>query len=1310
MRRLISAALILVVTATACSNAGEDTTLRTIDVGRTDAVIETAGPGDRTSIPLPVPGDGSPTATAGSGVVTGFAAQTRSDSTLSTFSDCDSLLGHIRDEALERVGPYGLDHGQYGSPFEEEEFIDDESFIDDILEDGFFDDMGDDMDGEAAPASDAPTDSGGAAGAEYSTTNVQVTGVDEPDIVKTDGRRILTLSKGVLSVVDVTGATPEVLGHVLLNDVRNGELLLRGDRALAIRNHTGGLRPYEEADEQAGQSSEIVAIDEVLLDGVPRRGRSMRVEGRYVSSRSTGSTARIVINSFPGDPGFVRPLDPVDPSLATKTNRRIIESTTLADWLPDYTLVGSDGSVLAQETRLLDCDRVHVPEEFAGFAAASVLTIDLAEPLAPDNSAATFAVAETVYASLQNLYVATSDWVSKSVLADAEQLVAHSDRYATAIHKFSLDTSGAASYEASGLVEGHLLNQFALHELDGHLFAATTDGPPWRFRATESRIVALSQQGNELVEVGQVGNMGRGERIYAVRYIADRAYVVTFRQIDPLYVVDLGDPTQPAILGELKIPGFSSYLHPIGDGLLVGVGRDVTESGWDRGVKISLFDVSDATDPREIDTWTLEGAYTDVGADHRSFLWWSPEQLVVLPVSFRYAQDGSNGAYAFKVTRSDGLSEFGRVDHSRDGRDREPLRRSLVIGEDLWTMSASLLQRNDLETLSRVDSVALPSADDPQVASAVVRYSDCNALLDRIVMEAVSRVGAHGFDRGRYTRTSARSDGTSPPTLTVGDAASIANLIDTDGRRIVTAIGRVLSVVDITGSEPRVVNRLRIPFDRTTGLVLHGDSVFVIGEQRPIPPDPRRMSSSTEHFGDAVVVREFLLDGVLRHGTGLFIEGHLESARASDGSLYLAMRSSPRHLGLVYPLDAHGEALAAEVNRQAIAQSTLQNWLPRYGLVTSVDRVVREDNLVSCDDVVVPEEFSGFGTAFSVTIDLEEPLAPRATTAIFAEDTAVHATDESFYVATEPWPTASAFRDAADGARGSSRRRTAIHRFARTDGEQPAYEASGVLVGDLIGSSPMHEHAGHLFVAVEEDSPDSEGRLGAQHIVALEQQQDRLVTVGRSGDLSGADRVSVVRYVNDRAFTHSGHPGAPIRVIDLRDPSQPSPRGELGTSDNGAISSSLHAVGDGQLALVANLEPSWDPDLQVSLLDTSGIELSELGTWTGDDLFSQAASAPNSLVWWGAAHLMIVPIQDGRSGQDKPHGVALLRLGPGEGVAYIGHVSPAVDGRELVSEVTRSLIIGDSLWTLSQSNDGGWLLQSNNLETLERQAGLRLTG
>ena len=204
------------------------------------------------------------------------------------------------------------------------------------------------------------------------------------------------------------------------------------------------------------------------------------------------------------------------------------------------------------------------------------------------------------------------------------------------------------------MVHGTLLNQFSLSEDKGVLRAASTVGfgPE-----AESKVTTLARDGGHLVRRGQVGGLGRGERIYAVRFMGDAGYVVTFRETDPLYTLDLTDPGNPRVRGELKIPGYSAYLHPVGDDLLLGIGQEATQDGRVQGLQLSLFDVADLAHPVRLQKAQIGARFSQSEAewDHHAFLWWPATSLAVLPIDTR---------------RFSGAAGVPRRPHRRDRRDR----------------------------------------------------------------------------------------------------------------------------------------------------------------------------------------------------------------------------------------------------------------------------------------------------------------------------------------------------------------------------------------------------------------------------------------------------------------------------------------------------------------------------------------------------------------------------------------------------------------------------------------------------------------
>jgi uncharacterized secreted protein with C-terminal beta-propeller domain len=246
------------------------------------------------------------------------------------------------------------------------------------------------------------------------------------------------------------------------------------------------------------------------------------------------------------------------------------------------------------------------------------------------------------------------------------------DEVSTEIHGFDTSSATATTYVGTGTVPGYVLGRWALSEHEGVLRVATTRQPPWSAdqasdtaAATSSMLVTLVERDGALVETGRVGGLGKTEQIKAVRYFGDLAAVVTFRQTDPLYLVDLSG--EPKVVGELKVPGFSTYLHPIGEGLLLGVGQDATEDGQVTGMQLSVFDVSDLSNPSLVDRLPIGQGYSPALDDSRSFAYDPDRRLAVLPFygydSPIVGEDGqpAGGALGVSVDGDGHLREVGSL-------------------------------------------------------------------------------------------------------------------------------------------------------------------------------------------------------------------------------------------------------------------------------------------------------------------------------------------------------------------------------------------------------------------------------------------------------------------------------------------------------------------------------------------------------------------------------------------------------------------------------------------------------------------------
>jgi uncharacterized secreted protein with C-terminal beta-propeller domain len=290
----------------------------------------------------------------------------------------------------------------------------------------------------------------------------------------------------------------------------------------------------------------------------------------------------------------------------------------------------------------------------------------------------------------------------------------------TQIDRFDASSSDATTFVASGEVPGFLLNQFSMSESGGFLRVASTSRPEWWAGTTptvpsQSYVTVLATNGSSLQQVGRLSGLGTGQKIYAVRFVDDTAYVVTFRQVDPMYVVDLSDPTAPRVTGQLELEGYSAYLHPLGDGLLLGVGQDVGASNEPSGSQLELFDVSNPAAPKLLHKTTL-GQYSSsqVQYDHHAFLFWPPANLAVLPLQLYPLYSGTGpvpqgftGAVAFHIDRS-GINEAGRISHPQTNGYTPPITRSIVIGDQLYTVSDGGVLESNLNTLTAGPFAAFP--------------------------------------------------------------------------------------------------------------------------------------------------------------------------------------------------------------------------------------------------------------------------------------------------------------------------------------------------------------------------------------------------------------------------------------------------------------------------------------------------------------------------------------------------------------------------------------------------------------------------
>ena len=551
---------------------------------------------------------------------------------------------------------------------------------------------------------------------EYSETNVQVQGVDEADIVKTDGQYIYTISSEKLTIAQAYPASQaQVLSQIEYDESTPQEMFIREDTMLVFSS------AYYDVDETASgdEAEEEMMLDRVAYYGEyftvieiwdvqdrsnPQKQRSIDIQGDYLTSRQINGEVYFVINTSPN----VYTYDADDPE------------QILPLWREDSK---------KEFNSVCQCADVNYFEAITPQQFITIANVSMDDVTRSVHKKVIAGYGENVYASLQNLYVAETmySYASDSWWEDAEE--------ETIVHKFSLDEQNI-DYKDTVAVPGTVLNQFSMDEYQDHFRIATTKGHVARFAddATSSNNVYVYNK--DLRLTGSLEDLAPGEEIYSVRFMGERGYLVTFKKVDPLFAIDLSDPTNPSVLGKLKIPGYSDYLHPYDENHLIGVGKETVEAeegdfAWYQGVKMAIFDVTDVTQPKELHKVIIGDRGTDSYAlnDHKAFLFDRGKDLLVIPVLLAELPEGAysdstsgdytfQGAYVYDITLENGFQLKGTVTHydsdevfKKSGYyyydDEYSIKRSLYIDDILYTVSGERIKLNDLTDLREVTSLEL---------------------------------------------------------------------------------------------------------------------------------------------------------------------------------------------------------------------------------------------------------------------------------------------------------------------------------------------------------------------------------------------------------------------------------------------------------------------------------------------------------------------------------------------------------------------------------------------------------------------------
>ncbi len=624
---------------------------------------------------------------------------------------------------------------------------------------------------------------------DYSTTNNQVKGVDEADIIKTDGSHIYALVRNELLIIKVAPATGSEIVSKITFQSRPEDIFIQGD-ALAVFGADEQIysQPFYESFRRYNPYAFFKVFD--ISDPVnPKVMRDLSFEGSYKAARLVGDYVYFVTETY----GSYIANEPLVP--------RVIDGGQIL-------ALSCDGAAKCFTPSVYYFD---IPYDSYSFNSITAINLkDAAEPVSGEIYLMNGG--QNLYVSGQNIYITYAQYLDEYDLeqlvkreliyarlseadqervADIEASPGHVinihekkmktaqiiDRYLasltaaeqktiateidaalakklsekaaemekTVVHKIAI-SGNRLEYRAMGEVPGQLLNQFSMDENGEYFRLATTRSAQWSrlSGSTSSSYNNVYVLDKDLKIVGRLENLATTERIYSVRFLGDRAYLVTFKQTDPLFAISLADPTKPTVLNAIKVPGFSNYLHPVDSSgnKLIGLGRDTEETASGgvnvKGLKLSLYDFSDTAKPRELDNYLIGDSSSDSIAlsDHRAFLYSAAKNILVIPAVLR--ENGRlnfAGALVFSI-ENDRLSLKGRIDHSVGGRYTQPdywngynyydntVKRSLYINDNLFTFSNKFLKINSLADLTELKTLELTVGGDDYIITPLTPGSD----------------------------------------------------------------------------------------------------------------------------------------------------------------------------------------------------------------------------------------------------------------------------------------------------------------------------------------------------------------------------------------------------------------------------------------------------------------------------------------------------------------------------------------------------------------------------------------------------------
>ncbi|MBN2880944.1 beta-propeller domain-containing protein [Candidatus Woesearchaeota archaeon] len=630
---------------------------------------------------------------------------------------------------------------------------------------------------ESAIAMDVDSASGSAVAvyapnSDYSETNVQVEGVDEADIVKTDGEYIYYVANNIIYIIEADGT--KVVSEISNEGMYPSEIFVNGDKLVVIGWQSTPIETDDVVDEKMAAISSImpypryssnsfVKIFDISDKEDPEVEEDITLDGGYFSSRMIGDNVYIIFNQ-----GFYSPFVPpviyyTGGSVRIEADSiryfdmpddsyqlSIILAVDLTDnsFTQESIVKGYSQNIFVSENSIYLTNQKYIPyyveqKRIIEEVMMKKLPADVVseiEKIQDYDLRESTKMTEIQYVIEKYVYSLSADERSslEKEMSDASEKISREvqkEREKTIINKILIDGKDI-EFVGKAEVKGYVLNQFSMDEYDGNFRIATTTGNSWDDNNPSVNHIFIFD--SDMKKVGSIEDIAPKERIYSVRFMGERAYMVTFQNVDPLFVIDLSDATAPKILGKLKIPGYSNYLHPFDENHIIGIGKETeadkeTDRFYLEGLKMSLFDVTDVEHPIEMSKVEIGDRGTDSDAlyDHRAFLFDREKELLVIPVrvaeidtkkyktedelKWAYGDYTFQGAYVYKINL-DGFELLGRITHIEDDTMEKSgwyyysegsINRALYIGNTLYTLSNTNIMANDLSDLSEISSAVL---------------------------------------------------------------------------------------------------------------------------------------------------------------------------------------------------------------------------------------------------------------------------------------------------------------------------------------------------------------------------------------------------------------------------------------------------------------------------------------------------------------------------------------------------------------------------------------------------------------------------